>query len=86
MDSTTVILTVASLGGLYMAWTIGANDVANAMGTSVGSGAPVSLFPCFEALRFDGLRFGQSINQRRATSASSQVATMSGRERRIKWK
>ena len=25
--------------GLYMAWNIGANDVANAMGTSVGSGA-----------------------------------------------
>ncbi|MBU1983362.1 inorganic phosphate transporter, partial [bacterium] len=25
--------------GLYMAWTIGANDVANAMGTSVGSGS-----------------------------------------------
>jgi PiT family inorganic phosphate transporter len=25
--------------GLYMAWAIGANDVANAMGTSVGSGA-----------------------------------------------
>jgi PiT family inorganic phosphate transporter len=25
--------------GVYMAWTIGANDVANAMGTSVGSGA-----------------------------------------------
>ncbi len=24
---------------LYMAWSIGANDVANAMGTSVGSGA-----------------------------------------------
>jgi PiT family inorganic phosphate transporter len=39
MDLTTFILTVASLGGLYMAWTIGANDVANAMGTSVGSGA-----------------------------------------------
>jgi len=39
MELTTVILTVASLGGLYMAWTIGANDVANAMGTSVGSGA-----------------------------------------------
>ena len=34
-----IILTIASLGGLYMAWTIGANDVANAMGTSVGSGA-----------------------------------------------
>lgn len=27
------------LAGLYMAWSIGANDVANAMGTSVGSGA-----------------------------------------------
>jgi PiT family inorganic phosphate transporter len=33
--------TVWIAGGLalYMAWTIGANDVANAMGTSVGSGA-----------------------------------------------
>ncbi len=27
------------IAGLYMAWSIGANDVANAMGTSVGSGA-----------------------------------------------
>ena len=25
--------------GIYMAWSIGANDVANAMGTSIGSGA-----------------------------------------------
>ena len=25
--------------GFYMAWNIGANDVANAMGTSVGAGA-----------------------------------------------
>lgn len=39
MSLTTIILVVAVLGGLYMAWTIGANDVANAMGTSVGSGA-----------------------------------------------
>lgn len=39
MSPTTIILVVAVLGGLYMAWTIGANDVANAMGTSVGSGA-----------------------------------------------
>ena len=29
----------AMLAGLYMAWNIGANDVANAMGTSVGSRA-----------------------------------------------
>ncbi len=37
--STEVIIGLAALFGLYMAWTIGANDVANAMGTSVGSGA-----------------------------------------------
>jgi PiT family inorganic phosphate transporter len=34
-----LLLVAALLGGLYMAWGIGANDVANAMGTSVGSGA-----------------------------------------------
>lgn len=33
------LLILAIVGGLYMAWNIGANDVANAMGTSVGSGA-----------------------------------------------
>jgi len=36
---TIILLAVASAFGLYMAWSIGANDVANAMGTSVGSGA-----------------------------------------------
>ena len=30
---------LAGIVALYMAWSIGANDVANAMGTSVGSGA-----------------------------------------------
>ena len=39
MEPTTIVLTVAAVAGLYMAWNIGANDVANAMGTSVGSGA-----------------------------------------------
>ena len=34
-----VILILAIVFGFYMAWGIGANDVANAMGTSVGSGA-----------------------------------------------
>jgi PiT family inorganic phosphate transporter len=34
-----VISGLAIVFGLYMAWGIGANDVANAMGTSVGSGA-----------------------------------------------
>jgi len=32
-------IALAALFGLFMAWGIGANDVANAMGTSVGSGA-----------------------------------------------
>jgi len=35
----TVFLVVALIGGLYMAWNIGANDVANAFGASVGGGA-----------------------------------------------
>ena len=35
----TVLLILAIAFGLYMTWGIGANDVANAMGTSVGSGA-----------------------------------------------
>ena len=34
-----VLLGLALLFGFYMAWSVGANDVANAMGTSVGSGA-----------------------------------------------
>ena len=33
------IVALLILAGLYMAWNIGANDLANAMGTSVGSGA-----------------------------------------------
>jgi PiT family inorganic phosphate transporter len=35
----TVFLVLAIIFGFYMTWGIGANDVANAMGTSVGSGA-----------------------------------------------
>ena len=34
-----VFMAMAVIFGLYMTWGIGANDVANAMGTSVGSGA-----------------------------------------------
>jgi len=35
----TILLIIAVAAGFYMAWNIGANDVANAFGTSVGSGA-----------------------------------------------
>jgi len=39
MDNALVFLALAAIFGLFMAWGIGANDVANAMATSVGSGA-----------------------------------------------
>ncbi|MCW9031129.1 MAG: inorganic phosphate transporter [Gammaproteobacteria bacterium] len=39
MEYGTIFLILACVFGLFMAWGIGANDVANAMGTSVGSGA-----------------------------------------------
>lgn len=35
----TVLVALAVIFGLYMTWGIGANDLANAMGTSVGAGA-----------------------------------------------
>ncbi|MCK4744033.1 MAG: inorganic phosphate transporter [Sulfuriflexus sp.] len=39
MEYAIILLIMAGVFGLFMAWGIGANDVANAMGTSVGSGA-----------------------------------------------
>lgn len=39
MEHATLLLTMAAVFGLFMAWGIGANDVANAMATSVGSKA-----------------------------------------------
>lgn len=38
-EYSTILLVLACLFGFFMAWGIGANDVANAMGTSVGSRA-----------------------------------------------
>jgi len=39
MDHSSTYLILVAIFGLFMAWGIGANDVANAMGTSVGSRA-----------------------------------------------
>jgi len=39
LDTTPIIVISATAIGLYMAWSIGANDVANSMATSVGSKA-----------------------------------------------
>ncbi len=55
MPTESLLLILALVFGLYAAWSIGANDVANAMGTSVGSKAltiiqAVLLAACFEFL------------------------------------
>ncbi|MGD8322736.1 MAG: inorganic phosphate transporter [Gammaproteobacteria bacterium] len=39
MEDQIIYLSLAAAFGLFMAWGIGANDVANAMATSIGSGA-----------------------------------------------
>ena len=39
MDQQVIYISLAALFGIFMAWGIGANDVANAMATSVGSKA-----------------------------------------------
>ena len=39
MEFTLILTIIVLVVGFYMAWNIGANDVSNAMGTSVGSGA-----------------------------------------------
>ena len=39
MEIEVILKILVLVVGFYMAWNIGANDVSNAMGTSVGSGA-----------------------------------------------
>jgi PiT family inorganic phosphate transporter len=48
-----VLLILACVFGVFMAWGVGANDVANAMGTSVGSGALTIKQAIFVAVIFE---------------------------------
>ncbi len=55
MEHASLLITLATLFGFFMAWGVGANDVANAMGTSVGSKAltitqAIIIAAIFEAL------------------------------------
>jgi inorganic phosphate transporter, PiT family len=54
-----ILIGIVILAGFYLAWNIGANDVANAMGTSVGSGALTLKQAVFVAaiLEFSGAFF-----------------------------
>jgi len=66
MDPFSLIQTMALIFGFYMAWNIGANDVANAMGTSVGSKALTLKKAVFVAaiLEFSGAFFvGSSVSE-----------------------
>ena len=66
MEMHTILLIIAIVFGFYAAWNIGANDVANAMGTSVGSGAltlrrAVILAAIFEFL--GAVLFGSNVSE-----------------------
>ena len=64
------MLIVAGVLAFYLAWNLGANDVANSMGTSVGSKA-ITLAQALiiaAAMEFSGaLIFGQGVSQKLAT-------------------
>jgi inorganic phosphate transporter, PiT family len=53
MDPVHILFIISLIAGLYMAWTIGANDVANAMGTSVGSRALTLTYAVIVAAVFE---------------------------------
>ncbi|MFY7843007.1 MAG: inorganic phosphate transporter [Rhabdochlamydiaceae bacterium] len=66
MDISLILTILVLVIGFYMAWNIGANDVSNAMGTSVGSGALTMKKAVFLAaiLEFCGAYFvGGSVSE-----------------------
>lgn len=65
MPIETILLILVLVAGFYTAWNIGANDVANAMGTSVGSGALTLKKAVFLAAIFEftgALLFGSHVS------------------------
>ena len=85
MTATSIVLLAGVAVGLYMAWNIGANDVANAMGTSVGSGAVTLMGAVLIAAVFAALCRGRTavwegyVSGRRGLSV--QIKMTPGRER-----
>lgn len=66
MNAELIMVSLVLIVGFYMAWNIGANDVSNAMGTSVGSGALTLKKAIFIAaiLEFSGALFlGSNVSQ-----------------------
>ena len=64
------MLLITGLFAFYLAWNLGANDVANSMATSVGSKAVTlgQALTIAAILEFSGaLLFGQTVSQKLAT-------------------
>jgi inorganic phosphate transporter, PiT family len=76
-----LLIVALILSGLYMAWNIGANDLSNAMGTSVGTGAlsikqVIVIAAVFEFLGsvLFGKRVTETIGQCNISSVKSQIS------------